>query len=176
MFNCIEISNKLAKSFLDPEDKQNVPYATEFLLRVYNFAAYHSSPSFRLTQVTAELTLLGYVYNAILSHFVFADKHISVILVDISVGVHILLILYRSTGASIIPGQLYNDFVETCRDLFITCMKYKEVCPDEPRHLILLGTDCLGNWFKLTRATHNSNMMDCLEMINRSQWLYVVDD
>ena len=122
-----------------------MPYATELLLQVYNFAVHHSSPSFRLTQVTAELTLLGYVYNAILSHFVFADKPISVILVDISVDGHILLILYRSTGTSIIPGQLYNDFVEICRDLFITCMKYREVCPDEPLHLILLGTDCLEN-------------------------------
>ena len=180
VFNSVEdetvaVANNVT-ALLNPNDKQNVPYASKLLTAVYKFSLKHKAPSFRLQQVTAELVLLGHVYNGVLSMYCYTQKSIALILEDISVSLHILLIIWRTSGSSCIPGQLYNDFVETCRDIYITAMKYKEVCPDKPLYLTLVGTDALENFFKLSRATHNCNTMDCRELINRSQWLHVIDD
>ena len=87
-----------------------------------------------------------------------------------------LLVIRRTSGSSVIPGQLYNDLVDTSRDVYISAMLYKEKCPDQPLYPTQVGTDVVESFSKVSRDTHNSNTMDCLEMINRSQWLHVIED
>ena len=89
---------------------------------------------------------------------------------------HILLCLFRKFGSSMMPTQLYNDLMETFRYVFICAAKYKSFKPEEPLYVVTLGTDDLENSFNHLRGTHNSGSMDCLEIINPSQWIHAVND
>ena len=67
------------------------------------------------------------------------------------------------------PNQLYNDLMDTFRDVYICAAKYKEDKPEEPLYVTSLGTDGEENNFNLLRATHNSGSLDAMEIENRSQ-------
>ena len=163
-------------ALLKPEDRQNVPYATELLLRLINFSEKDDLVlSLGLTQVAPALKLFSYICKGVLVQFAILSLSMQEILVSISIASHILFCMYRKFGSPFRPGQLYHDLMETFRDVFISAAKYKEMNPDEPFKLTELGTDLLEKYLNLIRSTHNSGMLDCLEIVNRSKWLHAVD-
>ena len=98
------------------------------------------------------------------------------ILESISSAAHVLLCLFKKFGSSFMPSQLYNDLMETFKDIYVWAAKYKTWKPDEPFLVASLGTDSLENYFSILRSLHKNGMMDALEIINRSQWIHTAED
>ena len=172
------VTNNTAKSLLNPMDRQNVPYATELSLRVQNFSekADDIPLPFRLAQVAPGVKLLGVIAHGVLSLYAFLTLSVKGILESISSAAHVLLCLFKQFGSSFMPSQLYNDLMETFKDICVCAAKYKTWKPGEPFLVVSLGTDSLENYFCVLRSLHNNGMMDALEIINRSQWIHTVED
>ena len=146
-------------------DKQNVPYATELMLRVIHFCENQTGVlPFRLTQIAPGLKFLCLIFRGVLALNAFMSLGVADILEAVSTAARILLRLFRKFGSSFIPTQLYNDLMETSKKTFKR---------DQPFFVVSLGTE---NYFNLSRSTHNTGSMDCLEIINRSQWIHAVSD
>ena len=97
-----------SRSLLDPDDKQNVKYATEILGRIDEFSKMDDRKlSFRLCQVAPEIKLLGHVYRGILVHYSFSNMPINDILEHVSIAVHVLLVLFIKADNGLLSSQLY---------------------------------------------------------------------
>ena len=136
-------------ALVNPDDKQNVSLATDFLSTFYEATKPTQRNtiiklSFRLASVVDELIALVRVIEGLLSLYARPSLNIGEQLENISLTTHILFILYRELG-SFLTNQLYHDLMETFRDGYFCAAKYKIYHPNEPLYLVLCGNDGLEN-------------------------------
>ena len=106
MLSLTEKNSLVVENLVKPRDKQNVPNATKFLLTFISTIRNINEKSlvlpYRLLSIKSELYLLSYVYEGILSFYVYTDLSISLQLKAFSVAAHCLLYLFRKNRSKLL--------------------------------------------------------------------------
>ena len=152
---------------LYPNDKQNVPSATKFLLTFID--AVRNVPAkyfpYWLISIRKDLLVLADVFNGLLSLYVDSEIDIKEQILDFSVGAYSLFYLYFGHSTKLIPNQLYHDLQSTFIDALFCCGKAKIYFPDKPLFLVLKGTDPLERIFGVARMKNKNASMDYLTLV-----------
>ena len=160
-----------------PGDKQNVPSATKFMLNFIDSVRNEGGPlPYRLQGIKAELNILTYVFEALLSFYVCPDVTISSQIKSISLGAHALLYLHHHYKSKVLSNQLVHDIQATFQDAIFCCAKAKEYFPNEPLYLVKNGTDPEESFFGVVRAKYKNANLDSLEFIHGASAISQIDD
>ena len=171
-----ESNSLIVDHLVKPKDKRNVPNPTKFMLAFIKATRNESSAlPYRLQGFKAELLLLSYVFEALLSFYTFTDASISTQIKSFSIGAHCLLYLYRQNKTNMLSNQLVHDIQATFQDAIFCCCKVKEYAPEEPLYLVKNGTDPEEAFFGVVRAKNKNCNLDSLEFIHCASALSQVD-
>ena len=138
-----------ASSLVNPRDKQNVPYVTEFLLHLKDAVCRPNGISrinARVHYSSITLFMMQFVIDGLLTLYSYVELSISEQLLLISKAAHVLLILKRQS-ALFLDNKLYHDLQRTFQDAFLTAAKFKVHRPDKPLYLCLNSNDNIERFF-----------------------------
>ena len=168
LFSLLPEANDLEiDGLLYPQDKQNVPSATKFLLMFIEAVRNASSNQFpyRLIPIREHLLLLANVFEGLLSFYVDTDVEIKRQIVLFSTAAYSLFYLHLAHNSKLLPNQLHHELQSTFIDALFCCAKAKIYFPDEPLYLVLNGTDPLERIFGVLGTKIKNVSMDYLTLI-----------
>ena len=157
-------SNTNIERLIYPQDKQNVPNATNFLLcfvdAITNDGASFSGIPYQLLSIEKHIVMSFYVY---------IEMSISEQLRAIATSSYLLFYLYKQNTTPLMPAQLYNDLQCTFNEALLCAAKLQISSPGKPLYLVRNGTDPLERYFGTGRMHNHSNVMDALGLIHISR-------
>ena len=177
LLSLIETNSLTVDNLIKPNDKQNVPNATKFLLTFIKAVRDDDLVlPYRLQGIKAVLKLLSCVYEALLYFYVHPETSISAQIKAFSIGAHALFCLHRRHKSSIMSNHLVHDIQATLQDAIFCCAKAQTYFPEKPLFLVKNGTDPVESFFGTARAKNNNCNMDSLEFMHCATAISQVDN
>ena len=167
-----------ASSLVNPRDKQNVPYVTEFLLHLKDAVCRPNGISrinARVHYSSITLFMMQFVIDGLLTLYSYVELSILEQLLLISKAAHVLLILKRQS-ALFLDNKLYHDLQRTFQDAFLTAAKFKVHRPDKPLYLCLNSNDNIERFFCNLRGKFKNCNFTALDVTNAVRSMILLHD
>lgn len=149
-----QVSLQRSSYLLNPEDKQDVRLAYDFLHEVWVLpdSPSDATPGFRDHRFA--LQILGELFRNVILPYICVDLSLSEQLVHLSFSAHLLMGLWSDKKATthLMPTQLYVDIMIMIKNAYFCVAKAKVDDPDGEFWLILLGTDRLETLFGILQT------------------------
>ena len=161
-----------------PDDKQNVPCATDCLLSFIDVVTDEEKQKklpFKLTPILNELILLAAIYKAVLCLYTCVSYSLTEQIEAVAKGAISLLILNRA-GLLTIPNQLYHDIQCTMEDIVYTVAKLQIHAPLVQYYTALIGTDPEERFFGNARLAYGHKNLDSFELVSSASSIKMCDE
>ncbi|EIW85618.1 hypothetical protein CONPUDRAFT_70379 [Coniophora puteana RWD-64-598 SS2] len=159
-----------ADAYTDPNDKQDVPLAFNFLKRVWEIPppSDNDEPTVYVSRVA--IRRFGLFLRYLLAPYITPTMSLHEQLVSLSAAAHLALLMYVDAGPGndFMPKTLYQDIQIMIKNVYYSVAKAKVDKPGGNFYIISLGTDRLEQLFGIYRTMIGSDAnVDILQLALR---------
>ena len=161
-----------------PNDKQNVPLASDTLLsfiQVVTDTEKQKRIPLKLIPVIPDLVMLASIYDAIMCLYSYVNFSLTDQITTIAKAAVTLLVLIRESRLEI-PAQLYHDIQCSFIDTVFCVAKLQINSPGASFYTALNGTDPEERYFGNVRMAMGHKNMDAYELMNIASSISKCDD
>lgn len=153
------------QTLFNGRDAQNVPKAVRLLSMVSCVQELHPNEA---DPIQWAIILWGDLTDSYLHPFIDPHMTLSEQLTSLATTAHLLLVLYRKSGTSLMPGQLYYDTQSDIKSAFFCVAKQQLLNPEGEFFLLQLGTDRLEGQFGDIRTIGSTPNVDISRLADRT--------
>ena len=155
-------------SIFNPDDQQDVKAAFDMLKDIWTLPRETTNKSPGFTAAREALWILGKFFYHLIFPYLCVDLSLSEQLEHFSAAAHLALSLFKNSGKSFLPTELFIDVMLMIKNIYFCIAKAKVDDPDGCYWIILLGTDRLEELFGILRTMVGTDTnLDFNQLVSR---------